>query len=38
MTDSVRRELVFPQSRPEVWDALTDPGTLAELLARRTST
>ena len=30
MSDSIRRELVFPQSRQEVWCALTDPGSLAE--------
>ena len=33
MNDSVRRELVFPQSRPEVWSALTDPVALAEWMS-----
>lgn len=30
MTDSIRRELVFPQSREDVWRALTDSAALAE--------
>lgn len=32
MTDSIRRELVFPQSREDVWRALTDSAALAEWL------
>lgn len=32
MTESIRRELVFPQSREDVWRALTDSATLAEWL------
>lgn len=32
MTESIRRELVFPQSREDVWRALTDSVTLAEWL------
>lgn len=30
MTKTVKRELVFPQSRDEVWQALTDSESLAE--------
>jgi len=30
MTRSIRREIVFPQSREEVWRAHTDSNTLAE--------
>ncbi|HKP94183.1 MAG TPA: SRPBCC domain-containing protein [Fibrobacteria bacterium] len=30
MTKSVTRELMFPQSRDEVWQALTDRASLAE--------
>jgi uncharacterized protein YndB with AHSA1/START domain len=30
MKKSVKRELKFPQSRDEVWRALTDPAALAE--------
>jgi uncharacterized protein YndB with AHSA1/START domain len=32
MTESIRRELVFPQSREDVWRALTDSSALAEWL------
>ena len=32
MTESIRREMVFPQSREAVWRALTDSATLAEWL------
>jgi uncharacterized protein YndB with AHSA1/START domain len=32
MTDSIRRELVFPQSPQDVWRALTDSALLAEWL------
>lgn len=32
MTESIRREIVFPQSREEVWRALTDSAALAEWL------
>jgi uncharacterized protein YndB with AHSA1/START domain len=30
MLDAIRRELVFPQARPHVWEALTDPAALSE--------
>jgi uncharacterized protein YndB with AHSA1/START domain len=29
-TASIKRELAFPQSREEVWEALTDPAAVAE--------
>lgn len=32
MSDSIRREIVFPQSREDVWRALTDTASLAEWL------
>ncbi|MBI4317397.1 MAG: SRPBCC domain-containing protein [Chloroflexi bacterium] len=32
MTKSIRREIVYPQSREEVWRALTDSAILAEWL------
>jgi uncharacterized protein YndB with AHSA1/START domain len=32
MTDSIQREIVFPQPREEVWRALTDSAALAEWL------
>ncbi|HEY8768772.1 MAG TPA: SRPBCC domain-containing protein [Dehalococcoidia bacterium] len=32
MTDSIRREIVFPQSQADVWRALTDSATLADWL------
>lgn len=32
MTESIRREIVFPQSREDVWRALTDSAALAEWL------
>ena len=30
MTNAIRREIVIPQSREQVWQALTDSATLAE--------
>ncbi len=30
MLDAIRRELVFAQARPHVWEALTDPAALSE--------
>ncbi|HEX9014780.1 MAG TPA: SRPBCC domain-containing protein [Chloroflexota bacterium] len=32
MTESIRREIVYPQSREDVWRALTDSSILAEWL------
>ena len=32
MTDSIQREIVFPQPREDVWRALTDSDTLADWL------
>ena len=32
MTESIRREIAFPQSREDVWQALTDSAALAEWL------
>jgi len=32
MTESIRREIVFPQSREDVWRALTDSAALADWL------
>jgi uncharacterized protein YndB with AHSA1/START domain len=32
MSESIRRELVFPHTREDVWRALTDSATLAEWL------
>ena len=30
MTNKIQRELILPQPPPEVWQALTDPATLAQ--------
>lgn len=30
MTQSIRREILFPQPREQVWEAITDSATLAE--------
>jgi uncharacterized protein YndB with AHSA1/START domain len=32
MTESIRKEIVFPQSREDVWRALTDSAALADWL------